>query len=193
MPRAGLSPSVVVEQAARIADDVGYDQLTLAAVADHFGVAVPSLYKHVDGLDGLRRHLAVQAIAELGSAMSKAVAEGSGDPLRALALAYRGYARSHPGRYRATLQAPGTDNPEAVGVSQSLLDTVYRVLAGYGLGEADLIDATRAFRSALHGFVSLEQVGGFGMPHDIDRSFHRLVDMFDRALRNWPTNKTRTR
>jgi AcrR family transcriptional regulator len=185
MPRAGLSQAVVVAEAARIADDVGYDQLTLAAVAGHFGVAVPSLYKHVAGLDALREHIAARAIAELGAAISTAVAGGGRAPLRALAGAYRGYAKAHPGGYAATLRAPSPGNLEAVAMSQNLLDAVYEVLTGYGLDEEDLVDATRSLRSALHGFVALEQAGGFGMPRDIDRSFDRLIDMFDGALRGW--------
>jgi AcrR family transcriptional regulator len=138
----------VVAEAARIADEMGYDQLTLAAVAGSFGVAVPSLYKHVAGVDALREHLAARAIAELGTEISTAVARGGAEPLRALAAAYRGYARAHPGRYAATLRAPGPANPAAVAGSQSLLDIVYEVLMRYGLAEEDLVDATRSLRSA---------------------------------------------
>ncbi|MEV1143797.1 TetR family transcriptional regulator, partial [Micromonospora sp. NPDC049799] len=58
MPRAGLTPQTVVRAAADLADEVGLDRLTLAAVAARLGVALPSLYKHVRGADALhhRRH-----------------------------------------------------------------------------------------------------------------------------------------
>jgi hypothetical protein len=59
----------------------------------------------------------------------------------------------------------------------------FAVLRGYGLDGDDLIDATRAIRSAVHGFVTLEITGGFGLPQDVDRSFHRLIDMLDLGLR----------
>ena len=45
--------------------------------------------------------------------------------------------------------------------------------------------AARAFRSALHGFVSLEASGGFGMPVSVGRSFGRLVHALVVALSNW--------
>ena len=35
----------------------------------------------------------------------------------------------------------------------------------------------RTVRSALHGFVSLEASGGFGLPDDVDASFETLVDV----------------
>lgn len=194
MPRAGLTPEVVVAEAAKVADEGGYDRLTLAAVAHRFGVAVPSLYKHVDGFDALRRGLAVLAIRELGEALA-AGADGRRDKaaLRGMAHAYRDYARAHPGRYAATLRAPDPADQEATAVAQSLLDTVFSVLAGYGLAGTDAVDATRALRAALHGFVALEASGGFGMPRDVDRSLDRMVEALDAALRNWKPQRRKDR
>jgi len=59
------------------------------------------------------------------------------------------------------------------------------VMAGYGLHGDDAIDAIRVFRSALHGFVSLEANGGFGMPYSVDRSFGRLVQALAMAMPSW--------
>src|SRR4051812_23456632 len=100
MARAGLTAERVVAEAAEVADEVGYDRLTLAAVAQRFGVALPSLYKHVDGLPALHRSLATLATGELGEVMARAAVGRSGaDALRAAAGAYRDWARAHPGRY----------------------------------------------------------------------------------------------
>ena len=65
------------------------------------------------------------------------------------------------------------------------------VLRGYGLDGDDAVDATRALRSALHGFVSLEQAGGFGLPVDVDRSYDQLVLALDLALSSWPSRAPR--
>jgi AcrR family transcriptional regulator len=185
VPRAGLSREVVVVEAARVADEVGYDRLTLATVATRLGVAVPSLYKHVDGLGDLRRDLTVLALGELGVALASAVGRRDVDELRALADAYREYAQSHPGRYAATLQAVDPHDHDADEASRAVLQTVFSMLAGYGLSGDDAIDAARSLRAALHGFVSLEAVGGFGMPRDVDRSFARLVQILDTAFLDW--------
>jgi AcrR family transcriptional regulator len=190
VPRAGLSPDVVVAEAARLADEIGLERLTLAGLARRFGVAVPSLYKHVDGLEALRRALAGRSVRELGEALAVGQREAGG--LRGLAVAYRGFAHAHPGRYAATLRAPDPADGEAEAASRSVLETVLAVLDGYGLSGPDAIDATRAVRSALHGFVSLESIGGFGLPQDVDRSFDRLVEILDAALRTWvPSPRSR--
>jgi hypothetical protein len=55
----------------------------------------------------------------------------------------------------------------------------------------DAIDAIRALRSTLHGFVALESGGGFGLNVDIDRSFERLVRGITIALASWTDPKAR--
>ena len=183
MPRAGLTREVVVAEAAQVADRIGYERLTLAAVAERFGVAVPSLYKHVAGLGALRRELALLSITQLGRALHDATA--SGDDLGLIAHAYRDFARSHPGRYAATIRAADPSDDQLVAASDDVLGIVLGVLAGYGIRNAAAIDAARTLRSALHGFVTLEAAGGFGIPQDVDRSFERMVEMLDAAMRTW--------
>jgi AcrR family transcriptional regulator len=191
VPRAGLSRQVVVAAAAEIADAVGFENLTLSEVAKRFGVAVPSLYKHVHGLDDLRRGVSALAIGELGDALGAAVRRSRKDRFGALARAYRRFAIQHPGLYSATLRAPDQSDQDSVVASQAVLDIVYDVLRDFGLTGTDAVDATRALRSALHGFVSLEAIGGFGMPRDVDRSFGRLVRILDDALSSWGASASR--
>ena len=186
MPRAGLSRPVVVAEAARLADETGWSHLTVAALAKRFGVKLPSLYKHIDSLEGLRREVGALALRELGGELQAAAVGRSGsDALRATASAYRAYARAHPGRYAATLAAPAPVDEERQALAQSVLQTIFAVLEGYGLGGDDLVHATRVLRACLHGFVSLEESGGFGMPHDVDASFDLLVQALHENLSRW--------
>lgn len=186
MPRAGLTTDVVVAEAARLSDEVGPDRLTLAAVAARLGVRLPSLYKHVAGLDALRVHLAEAAGRELGVALAGATVGRSGDDaLLALAHAYRDFARRRPGAYAATLRAPSPQDPGHVQAAGAVLDVVLSVLSGFGLKGDDAIDAIRGLRALLHGFVAIEAAGGFQMPQDLDRSFERLVVTFGQALGTW--------
>lgn len=187
MPRAGLNQQTVVREAARLADEVGYQQLTLAALASRLGVALPSLYKHIRGADALGQKLAVLATAELATELTSAAAGRSGgDALRAMADAYRAYAHRHPGRYPATQRVPDPSDLEHVEAGERAVGAIFAVLRGYGLTGDDAVDATRALRSALHGFVALEAAGGFGLPREVDRSYHQLVAGLDVAFRSWP-------
>ncbi len=185
MPRAGLSTAVVVAEAARIADEVGLERLTLAMVAKRFGVALPSLYKHVPGLDALLQKVSALAVAELAEEMVTAATGRAGaDALRAMASAQRDYAKRHPGRYPAAQRVPDPADPAHVAAGEKAVGASFAVLRGYGLDGDDLIDATRAVRSAVHGFVMLEIAGGFGLPQDVDRSFDGLVSLLEQGLQN---------
>jgi AcrR family transcriptional regulator len=193
MPRAGLTETRVLEDAERLADEVGLSQLTLAALAARLGVRQPSLYKHIDGMDGLQRGLAIRAKNELAAILARAaIGRERGDAITAIAHAYRAWAREHPGRYAAAQHAPAADDSDDIAASQAVLDVVSAVLAGYQLREDDAIDATRALRSTLHGFVTLELGGDFALPVDVDRSFARLIRGLVTALANWTDQPTIT-
>jgi len=183
VPRAGLSRAAVTDIAVELVDSApdGFAGLTLAAVAARAGVAVPSLYKHIGSLAELRRAVAFVGLSELLRRSSAATVGVAGpDALRALGRELRAYASEHPGLYAATQVAPDLDDPAALALAQVASDTVAvvgAVLRGFGLPEERTVDAVRATRAAIHGFVDLEAHSGFGMPDDIDRSFEALLDV----------------
>jgi AcrR family transcriptional regulator len=178
----------VVAEAEKMVDDLGFEGLTLASLAGRLGVRQPSLYKHIDGVAGLRRAITMRAAREVTDTLTRAaVGRSRGDAIMAVADAYRAWAHAHPGRYQLSLAAPPPGDPAAEKVAADFLRLWGDVLAGFGLAGEDAIDAIRGIRSALHGFVSLEAAGAFAMPRDIDRSFHRLVAALVAALEHWST------
>ncbi|MDP3208865.1 MAG: WHG domain-containing protein [Rhodoglobus sp.] len=188
MPRAGLTEALVVAEAERLADEVGLAQLSLTALAERLGVKPPSLYKHIDGQDALLRQLEARATSGLIDAMRDAAVGRSGaDAVRAIASAYRTWAKAHPGRYTATLRAPDPRDAVAVATAERAVRVILAALTEFRLTETQVVDATRMLRSMLHGFVSLEAAGGFGMPQDVDRSFDTAVDAQITALERWKT------
>lgn len=188
MARAGVTPDRVVGVAIDVVDAQGWGSLTLAAVAARLGVSVPSLYKHVDGLPGLRRLVTLRAVGELAEVVTTSVVGRAGaDALPPLCHAYRRFALQHPGRYAATVAAPAADDEAHQAASDRVLIPVLAVLGGYGVPEGQRVDAARFLRATLHGFVALELGGGFGLPEDVDASFDSAVHALDAALSDWPT------
>jgi AcrR family transcriptional regulator len=183
MARVGLDTEAVVAAAAALADAEGLEAVTLARLAADLGVRSPSLYSHIDGSADLRRRIAARGARELASQLQAAVAGRSrGDALSALADAYRGYARAHPGTYAALQRAPDPDDAESALAAARVVDVVVAVLRGYHLEGDEALHATRIIRAALHGFVALETEGGFRLPLALDDSFARLIDVLDRGL-----------
>lgn len=186
MSRPRLSRARVIEEAARLVDEEGPDALVLSALAKHFEVAVPSLYKHVENLDTLRAEVALLAVGELAEVLRKAaVGRSRGAAIRALARAYRAYVRAHPGRYAATVRVAGAEEPLSEArrrAAGEAAEVVFRVLEGYGIEGEARVDAARFLRSALHGFSIIEAAGGFGIPREVDRSFEAMIVALEAAL-----------
>jgi AcrR family transcriptional regulator len=176
----------VIEEAEAIADEVGLSNLTLAALATRLGVRQPSLYKHIAGMDALQRSIAIRAKNELASVLGRAaIGRARGAALSAMAHAYRKWALQHPGRYASAQRAPVSGDVDDETASANVVRVAYDVMAGFELRDDDAVDAIRACRAALHGFVALETGGGFGLPISIDRSFDRLVAGLEAAFAGW--------
>lgn len=187
MARAGLTAARLTQAAAELADEVGLENVTVSALARHFGVKDASLYSHIRNAQDLRVRLAVLSLGELSSLVADAIGGRSGrDALVASGLAYRGYALAHPGRYAATQVALDPDvSAESAGRYD---DLVRAVLLGYGLWEPDLTDAVRLVHSTFHGYVALERSGAFHRhPRGVEASWLRSLDALDAVLRAWPT------
>ncbi|QTE28864.1 TetR/AcrR family transcriptional regulator [Pengzhenrongella sicca] len=182
MPRAGLTRQAVVELALAVVDDGGphgFEALTLAAVAARAGVAVPSLYKHVAGLPDLRRAVVLACVAGMTEAVESPAAGLAGPPAtRAMADAIRAFAHASPGRYLAAQLPTWADDPEAGEIRAAAahsIEVIASSLRGLGIPAGREIDAIRALRAALHGFILFELTGGFRMADDVDESYRYLV------------------
>ena len=186
MARAGLSAQRLIVAGADLADEAGFEQVTLSALARRFDVKVASLYSHLKSSQDLRTGIALLALRELADRAADALAGRAGkDALAAFADVYRDYARDHPGRYAA---ARLRLDPETAAASAGvrLAQLTRAVLRGYDLEEPDQTHAVRLLGSVFHGYVSLELAGGFShSAPDSSESWTWIVDALDALLRTW--------
>ncbi|MNI01203.1 Bacterial regulatory protein, tetR family [compost metagenome] len=184
-PRAGLDTHTLVLAAAEIADEQGIEEVTLAALAARLGVRSPSLYNHINGLQGLRSLLAVHGLELLNAAIAAASEGLKGDAaVYAMGQAYVDFARKHPGLYETTLRAPEEGHSELERASEQVLSLIIGLLSCYGLDAEGELHAVRGLRSLLHGFAALENKGGFGMPLDTNISLNWLISTFIAGIRS---------
>lgn len=176
-PRNSININNILEAATEIVDQNGIHELTLTSLAQKLEIRSPSLYNHFNGLSGLRSLLSVYGFQQLNQVLMRAAIGRSGDDaIRAMAKAYINFARSHPGLYEVTLSEP--TSPEALQVSEEIVELVTQVLKAYQLDDATQLHMARALRSILHGFASIEQKGGFGLPLDLDESLDEMIETF---------------
>jgi AcrR family transcriptional regulator len=133
VPRAGLNTDRVVAAAMDLADEVGLDELTLAALAVRLGVRQPSLYKHVASLDALQRLISMESKVEAADVLARAaIGRARDDALVAIAWAWRAWALDHPGRYQASQRGAAPGDAEHEQVARRSIGVVGAVIDGYG-------------------------------------------------------------
>ncbi|GGH39155.1 TetR/AcrR family transcriptional regulator [Paenibacillus segetis] len=178
-PRAGLNADLILQAALEIADHQGISAVTLSSVAQKLGIRSPSLYNHVNGLDELRRRIATYALEQLYTRIVAATEGLSGEEgIRAFATSYINYAFEHPGLYEGAQITADQRDDEFSRASEALVHLAIQLLSDYSLSEQEALYAVRGLRSLIHGFASLERLGGFGLPFDLLDSFHFNLNVF---------------
>ncbi len=181
--RPGLTKEKLVDKAIDLINKEGLNKLTIATLSARFKVKPPSLYNHIDSLESLKQAMALKGIIELSQVAQKsAMGRAGSDALKAVALAYRNFAKSQPGLYELTLRSNEGQSPELVKAEKEALEVFSGILRAYELNEENTIHAMRCIRSSLHGFVSLELQGGFGLPINLEESFSYNLNLLDRGL-----------
>ncbi|MER6941407.1 TetR family transcriptional regulator, partial [Nocardioides sp. NPDC000441] len=93
MGRPGLNRSDVIAAAADLADELGFDAVTVSVLARRLGVRSPTLYSHISSGTDLRTAVTAYVLDELADATTQATAAGEGrDLLVAYANAIRDFA-----------------------------------------------------------------------------------------------------
>lgn len=186
--RVGLTTERLVLAGAELADEVGFEQVTPAALARRVGVRTASLYSHVKNAHDLKTGIALLALEELADQLSVAVAGRAGkDALTAFANVYRDYALAHPGRFTAA-RFPLDPQTAAASAGVRHARMTRAILRGYHLAEPHQTHAVRLLGSVFSGFVGLEAAGGFShSAPDAQESWTEILHALDALLRTWPT------
>lgn len=187
MVRARMTDESLIQAAAELADEVGFDNVTVSALARRIGVKDASLYSRLENARDLRVKIAVLALAELADKVADALAGRAGkDALVAFANAYRDYAKQHPGRYAAA-QLDLDPATAAASAAMRHSDMTRAILRGYDLAEPDQTDAIRLLHGTFYGYVTLENTGRYDThPRNVEASWSRALDALDAVLKNWP-------
>jgi AcrR family transcriptional regulator len=192
MARQGLDRDRIVNGAVTLVNARGAEALTMAELAAQFHVRTPSLYNHVNGLEGLRRDLTVRALLELEASVASASAgRAHREALHAVAEAYRSWAIANPGLYPFVVRhSAGADTSMEAAWSR-LTASLLAALRGYNLPQELAEQAAHMVAATLHGFVSIEISGGFGGAEEASRSFAGSMTLLDSALQGVQAGRQR--
>lgn len=175
--RRGLDSQTILNAAAELAEEKGLENVSLLQVAEKLSVKSPSLYNHLSGLQELSSGIAKLALTRLEDRIrSAAVGRSKETALMAIASAYRKFAKENPQLYKAILRFPDYNDSSLQEAGHAVVRILYQVMEPYHYSKTETIHFVRGFRSALHGFVSLEEAGFFQSTEaNVDQSYEQLV------------------
>ncbi len=184
MAGKGLNTDCIVEAAAELIAEKGFDQFSLRELAGRLGVKTASLYNHISSLSELTSYIGQLAFERMAGQLYSGTEEASPfDALYHIAIGYRKFAKENPELYKTIVKIPSTGEPDLIEKGQSLVHNLYPMLEACGLAEKDIIHFSRAIRSAMHGFVTLEEAGFFGDMADADESYSYMVRALLQSLK----------
>lgn len=177
--RQGLDTAAVLHAASELADDNGFEQVTLAALAKKLNIRTPSLYNHIESLHGLQKLMALHGVQQLYEYMKTgAIGKAGEDALLSIGFQYVAFVRKHPGLYEAIMRIPNMQDPKMQEASDRIIDLLLFVLKPYKLSTDDAIHTVRGLRSIVHGFVSVELHNGFNMSYDRNESLQHILKTY---------------
>jgi len=182
-PRAGITQMDIVNAAIELANTKGMKEVTMANLAKELTIKPPSLYNHIKGLSDLLNILTLKALSDLYEVLKQSLANATKEnSIYAASMAYLTFAREQPGLYELTIETTVSKGEDIKIVSGKIIDLLIDILHFYHLEKEDTIHAIRGLRSILHGFASIENNRGFGMPVNVDESFHFLITTYVNGL-----------
>ena len=166
----------IVAAARELLEQEGVEHLTMRRLADRLGIRAPSLYKHFADKAAVEAAVISDGFAELADAFERRATADAADPLRALATAYREFARTQPHLYRLMTERPLPRAELPPGIEDRAALPLHEALGG----DADLARAAWAFA---HGMTNLELNGRFPENADLDAAWDRGLAAFRGAGR----------
>jgi AcrR family transcriptional regulator len=176
----------IVVAARTLAEEQGWEAVTMRRLADAIEYSQPVLYGHFpEGRSQIVTAVALVGFDELAAAMvatgpASGPAVTGAERVRALVTAYLDFAERHPATYEAMFRLPiGTpfasvETPRAL---RDAFDTIVGVLRDLDHPPADLQTGAEVLWGAMHGIATLWLAARFS-PENQDRRVDELVRRF---------------
>ena len=172
MSRKGLSREKVIEQAAKLANEKGLKNVTIATLAEYLGIKKPSLYNHIKSQEDIYRGIMIYGWTQGTETLVQQINEDDArEALRKYAKAFYGYAIENPGVFEAMLWYNKYESEELIYATEKIYIFFFMQTDRLGIERTVANHLLRTYRAFLEGFSLLVIHNSFGKPISIDESF----------------------
>lgn len=162
MVKKGLNIGWIIETAAELIEEKGYERFSLHDLADILNVKTASLYNHMSNISELTFGIGEYALKCLNKTLHENMeTDDANMTLLSIAEGYRKFAHENQKLYKTIIKIPSTKDEELMKEGKACLYGLYEALDKFALNDEEKIHFSRSFRSAMHGFVALVKTGFF--------------------------------
>lgn len=183
MQKRNLTKEKIIQVAFSLADEIGLSQVTFQKIAEKLDIKYPSLYNHFANMDDLKLAMTIYLFNELNSKlMNRLIGKSGEEAIREFACVYRDFAFENRTGYGLFMSVSSTDNEEVYHLAKKTNGIIRQILDFYIKDKTQLVHKSRALRSLLHGFVSMNFLGYFHGDANLEESFQLMIDDFIMTL-----------
>ncbi len=190
MAKTGLNKEKIIEFAAKKANQVGINNITVRSLANELGIKAASLYNHIESFDGLKTDIMNYGWKMLEQHMLQSAAGVSGyDAIRAMCKAFYSFATENSGIFEVMLwynKYASEDNNQS---TDRMFDVIYRIFKSVSISKENAEHIIRTLRSFLQGFSMLVNNNSFGNPVSIEKSFEMSIDILIAGIKTLEEQK----
>lgn len=185
MQKRNLNKEKIIEVSFELADEISIEQVTFQKIAQKLGIKYPSLYNHFANMDTLRKEMTIYLTKKLNlKLMEELIGKSGEDAIRSFAYTYKNFAFTHKTGYRLFMNIASTEDPELLALVSETNAILTKTLLPYVVDETDCIHKKRTLRSLLHGFISMNFLGYFQCPVNLDDSFSYMIENYIKSIKN---------
>lgn len=121
MARKGLNTDCIVDAAAGLIAEKGFDQFSLRELADRLSVKTASLYNHINSLSELTSNIGQFVFERMAGQLYSGTEDASSfDALYNVAIEYRKFAKENPELCKTIVKIPSTGSPDLIEKGKAL-------------------------------------------------------------------------
>ena len=174
MGRGCVDKQLIIAEAAALANETGFSNVSLKLLSERLNIKAPSLYNHITNLEELKQELTAYGWGELTGKLAEVLIGESGDEaIRLGCNVFYDYAVTNPGVFEAMAFGNGHDGTMDKDAAGKFMSILFRVLGKRNIGEKNAYHIMRLARSFIEGFALLANNKAF------DTTKYPLRESFD--------------
>ena len=178
-----ICEELIINTAANISNEIGFNNLTLKVVAKRLNIKSPSLYNHISSLEELKYKLMLYGWKKLETQMLDGSINVSGyDAMRKMCEIFYDFALTNKGVFDAMLWYNMYANEDTNNTLSNLFFRIFDILKTLGYNDDIINHFIRTYRAFLEGYALLVNNNAFGNQLSIKESFDFSLDLLIEGL-----------